>query len=145
RENGEILPEVMLDAIELEPGDTTEIDLLSAIPIKANKGQEYESDLQFRLKQATVWASNDLVVSSSQERGPQLGSIMKPIKAQRKSLKVDEAAGDYHIKGAAFEAVFDKTSGALSQLVYQGQEVITGDLLPNFVRRATENDRRGWK
>src|SRR5690606_11144699 len=36
-------------------------------------------------------------------------------------------------------------SGAVSQLVYQGQEVITGDLLPNFVRPATENDRRGWK
>ncbi len=145
RENGEILREVMLDAIELAPGDSTEIDLLSAIPIKAKKGKEYQLDIQFRLKQATLWASKDFVVSSSQVRWHELGSIMKPIKAQGKSLKVDEAAGDYHIKGAAFEAFFDKTSGALSQLVYQGQEVITGDLLPNFVRPATENDRRGWK
>ena len=145
RENGEILREVMLDAIELAPGDSTEIDLLSAIPIKAKKGKEYQLDIQFRLKQATLWASKDFVVSSSQVRWHELGSIMKPIKAQGKSLKVDEAAGDYHIKGAAFEAVFDKTSGALSQLVYQGQEVISGDLLPNFVRPATENDRRGWK
>src|SRR5690606_36228588 len=34
---------------------------------------------------------------------------------------------------------------ALQQLVYKGQEIINGAVLPNFVRPATENDRRGWK
>src|SRR5690606_41529779 len=72
-------------------------------------------------------------------------SRMNAIKAQCKKLKVDEAAGAYQIEGTALEAVFAKSSGAVSQLVYQGQEVITGGLLPNFVRPATENDRRGWK
>lgn len=145
RENGVVLREVTLNTIQLAPGDSTEIDLLSAIPIKAKKGKEYQLDIQFRLKNAELWAPEGFVVSSSQVRWQELGTVMKPLKAQKKPIQVEENEGAYRLTGTAFEAVFDKSSGALKQLVYQGQEVITGDVLPNFVRPATENDRRGWK
>src|SRR5690606_9311718 len=36
-------------------------------------------------------------------------------------------------------------TGSLTKLTYKGDAVITKDLIPNFLRPATDNDRRGWK
>jgi len=145
RENGEVMKEVMLPSIDLAAGDSTEIDLLSYISIKPKKGKEYQLDIQFRLKSETQWAPKGFVVSASQVRWQEMESLWKPLKAAGKSLKVVENDREYRVAGAGFETIFDKSTGALQQFVYQGQEVVKGAVLPNFVRPATENDRRGWK
>src|SRR5690606_5422351 len=93
----------------------------------------------------TQWAPKGFVVSASQVRWQEMESLWKPLKAAGKSLKVVENDREYRVAGAGFETVFDKSTGALQQFVYQGQEVVKGAVLPNFVRPATENDRRGWK
>jgi len=145
KENGKVVREVALPSIDLAAGDSTEIDLLSYIAVKPKKGQEYQLDIQFRLKSATQWAPKGFVVSASQVRWQEMESLWKPLKAAGKSLKVVENDREYRVAGAGFETVFDKSTGALQQFVYQGQEVVKGAVLPNFVRPATENDRRGWK
>ncbi|NGM64535.1 DUF4981 domain-containing protein [Sphingobacterium sp. SGR-19] len=145
RENGEVVKEVKLPSIDLAAGDSTAMDLLSYIPVKLKEEKEYQLDIQFRLKTDELWASEGFVVSSSQVRWQELGSVMKPLKLTGKPLKVEENDAGYRVTGAAFEAFFCKSSGGLQQLVYKGQEIINGAVLPNFVRPATENDRRGWK
>ncbi|PRD49430.1 beta-galactosidase [Sphingobacterium haloxyli] len=145
RENGEVVREVELPYIDLAAGDSTEMDLLSYIPVKTKAEKEYQLDLQFRLKDDELWAPKGFVISSSQVRWRDLGNVMKPLKSVGKPLDVAEDDMGYRITGTTFEAVFVKSSGGLHQLIYKGQEIINGALLPNFVRPATENDRRGWK
>ncbi|MBD1435007.1 DUF4981 domain-containing protein [Sphingobacterium sp. DN00404] len=145
RENGKVVREVELPGIDLAAGDSTEIDLLSYIAVNPKKGKEYQLDIQFRLKSATQWAPEGFVVSASQVRWKEMESLWKPLKTAGKPLKVLENDREYRVAGAGFETVFDKSTGALQQFVYQGQEVVKGAVLPNFVRPATENDRRGWK
>ncbi|MBD1420510.1 DUF4981 domain-containing protein [Sphingobacterium chuzhouense] len=145
RENGEVVKEVKLPDMDLAAGDSIDMDLLSYIPVKPKKEKEYQLDIQFRLKADELWASEGFVVSSSQIRWQELGSVMKPLKSTGKPLKVAENNTEYRVTGATFEAIFVKSSGGLQRLVYNGQEIINGAVLPNFVRPATENDRRGWK
>src|SRR5690606_40854993 len=74
-------------------------------------------------------------------RSQELGSVMKPLKSAGKSLKVEENDTEYRVTGTAFEAIFVKSSGALQQLVYKGQEIINGAVLPNFVRPDRKSTR----
>lgn len=145
RENGEVRKEIELPSIDVAPGDSIEMELLSYIPIKRKKEKEYQLDLTFRLKTEELWAPKDFVVSSSQLRWQTLESVMKPLKNNGKPSKLQEDAAVYRVTGADFEATFGKSSGALEYLTYRGKTIINQAVLPNFVRPATENDRRGWK
>src|SRR5690606_10647410 len=77
RENGEVVKEVELPDMDLAAGDSTEMDLLSYIPVKQKQEKEYQLDIQFRLEADELWAPAGLVVSSSQLRWQELGSVMK--------------------------------------------------------------------
>lgn len=145
RENGAIVKEVELPDIDLAAGDSTEMSLLPYISVKRKPEKEYQLDIQFRLKADELWASKGFIVSSSQVRWQELGKVSKALKLSGKGLQAVENTKEYRVRGANFEAVFDKSLGALAQLFYNKKEMINGAVRPNFVRPATENDRRGWK
>lgn len=145
RENGTVVKEVQLSAIDVAAGDSTEMSLLSYIPIKRQPEKEYQLDIELRLKADELWASKGFAVSTSQLRWQELGTVMKPLKQTGKGLHTTENNEEYRVTGAGFEAVFHKKSGALQQLIYNGEHIINDPVRPNFVRPATENDRRGWK
>src|SRR5690606_23836037 len=68
QEDGRPVKEVQLPAISLNAGDSLELSLGAAVPIKRKAGKEYQLNLQFRLREATPWAPEGFVVSSSQVR-----------------------------------------------------------------------------
>ncbi len=145
RENGEIIREVSLPAIDVAAGDSVELSLLRHIPIKRNSGKDYQLDLQLRLKQEEAWAPKGFVVSSSQLRwqevdGWHLTKLDKP-----KTMDLQEQDSVYLVVGKDFTATFNKKSGALTQMLYKNENIVNKALLPNFTRPATDNERRGWK
>ena len=44
-----------------------------------------------------------------------------------------------------FKVTFDKTSGYLTKYQFQGKDMLTGQLKPNFWRPITDNDIRAWQ
>ena len=145
RENGRLLKEVNLPDVDLAAGDSLVMDLEPFIPIKKKADKEYQLDLDFRLKAEEPWAPAGFAVSTSQIRWQELGSVWKEEQDRKLSLHVQETEAAFQVKGADFEVTFDKSLGALNGLTYKGEQVINQALVPNFLRPATENDRKGWK
>ncbi|WDF69109.1 glycoside hydrolase family 2 TIM barrel-domain containing protein [Sphingobacterium oryzagri] len=145
RENGRVVREINLPSIKLAAGDSLEMDLLPHIPLKRLADKEYQLDVQFRLKEKETWAAKGFVVSSSQLRWQELQGWPTVTKNKGKALQLQQQDSLYRVLGQDFEATFSKKSGALTQFVYKNETIVNGDLLPNFTRPATDNDRRGWK
>ncbi|GHE47132.1 glycoside hydrolase family 2 TIM barrel-domain containing protein [Sphingobacterium griseoflavum] len=145
RENGSVVREINLPSINLAAGDSLQMDLLPYIPIKRVAEKEYQLDVQFRLKENAAWAAKGFVVSSSQLRWQEVQGWPTVTKNKGKALQLQQQDSLYRVLGQDFEAAFSKKSGALTQFVYKNETVVNGDLLPNFTRPATDNDRRGWK
>jgi len=145
RENGEIIREVSLPAIDVAAGDSVELSLLRHIPIKRNNGKDYQLDLQFRLKQEEAWAPKGFLVSSSQLRWQEVNGWYLTELDKPKRIDLQEQDSVYLVVGKDFTATFNKKSGALTQMRYKNEEIVNQALLPNFTRPATDNERRGWK
>ncbi|MFD2967529.1 glycoside hydrolase family 2 TIM barrel-domain containing protein [Sphingobacterium bambusae] len=145
QENGRVLREINLPPINVAAGDSLEMDLLPHIPLKRVSDKEYQLDVQFRLKEDAAWAAKGFVVSSSQLRWQEVQGWPTVTKSKGKALQLQQQDSSYRVLGQDFEATLSKKSGALMQLVYKNETIVNGDLLPNFTRPATDNDRRGWK
>src|SRR5690606_18503906 len=128
----------------LEAGDSTQIDLLEKIPFTRSADKEYQLDLQFCLKEDLPWAEKGFVVSSSPVEWQNVQDWpQQPNNAAEVAIANIDSL--YRIDGKEFTAEFNKNTGSLTKLTYKGDAVITKDLIPNFLRPATDNDRRGWK
>lgn len=145
KENGVLKSELELRDINLLPGDSTTMDLQEFIPFKTKDNKEYQLDLQFRLKSDLPWASKGFVVSSSPLDWKNVEDWPVLKEDNNGLMTIVDEDSTYRIKGKDFIASFSKVSGGLRELIFKGEPVITADALPNFLRPATDNDRRGWK
>ncbi|WP_294185411.1 glycoside hydrolase family 2 TIM barrel-domain containing protein [uncultured Sphingobacterium sp.] len=145
RRNGLLLKEVPISAIDLAAGDSTQLTFASYLPSKRLADQEYQLDIQFRLREATAWAPAGFVVSSSQVRLQDQSNVIRPLPDKGGKLIKTETTDKYYIAGKTFQVSFDKLTGSLTAFNYKGQEIIKDAIRPNFTRPATDNDRRGWK
>ncbi|KGE14940.1 beta-galactosidase [Sphingobacterium deserti] len=145
RENGQVIREVSLPAINLAASDSVELSLSPHISIKRNSGKDYQLDLQFRLKQEEAWAPKGFVVSSSQLNWQQVDGWHLTKVEKPKTIELQEQDSVYQVVGKDFTATFNKKSGALTQMLYKNEHMVNKALLPNFTRPATDNERRGWK
>jgi beta-galactosidase len=55
-------------------------------------------------------------------------------------LKMSESENSISIEGKNFSVVFDKTSGTMSSLEYEGKELLKSGPVPDFWRAPTDND-----
>ncbi|MBE8721618.1 glycoside hydrolase family 2 TIM barrel-domain containing protein [Sphingobacterium pedocola] len=145
RENGIVVREVKMDPVALAAGDSTTLSLAKYIRVKPKQNREYQLDVQFRLGADETWAKAGFIVSSSQLRWQELEAFATTTKVSAGKLEIAESTDQYLVKGNGFQVRFDKNNGALVSYASKGQEVIKEAVLPNFVRPATENERRGWK
>jgi len=58
----------------------------------------------------------------------------------RGSLTIDESERAITISGEHFSTRFDRDTGLLSSLVFNGEELLLRPLTPNFWRAPTDND-----
>ena len=143
RENGNILLEKTLGSIQLAAGRDTVLDLSKEIPV-LKKGQEYHLDLAFLLATATPWAEKGHIIASNQLTLAGLQKWQLP-QSNLSTVSSKETAQYLQLHAGKTQLDFDKTTGALTHFIYQGEEQIFHPLLPNFTRPLTDNDKRGWK
>lgn len=143
RENGAISFSKTLPAINLAAGRDTILDLSKEIPV-LKKGQEYHLELSFLLSQATAWAEKGYSIASNQLVLTGLQEWQLP-KTNASTVKTKETAQYLQLMAGTTQLDFDKTTGALTHFIFQGEEQIFHPLLPNFTRPLTDNDKRGWK
>lgn len=138
--DGRGLQEGKLDAPDLEPHATTQLTL----PVNAFKpqpGVEYFLELSFTLKQDEPWAKRGHEIAWDQFKLPDSApatvlnpSALPPVKWSQDDRSVS-------ISGKNFTGQFDKESGLLSSLKFNGEELIHSPLRPDFWRAQVDNDR----
>lgn len=143
RENGAISFSKTLPAINLAAGRDTILDLSKEIPV-LKKGQEYHLELSFLLSKETAWAEKGYSIASNQLALTGLQGWQLP-KNNASTVKTKEIAQYLQLMAGSTQLDFDKTTGALTHFIFQGEEQIFHPLLPNFTRPLTDNDKRGWK
>jgi beta-galactosidase len=139
-EDGKIIQKGKLTKVSLAPGEDKQINVPFEKPI-LQPGAEYLLKVSFALADDTPWAEKGHVVAWEQFEipfdTPQAPSVdiaaMPPLKLQEtnKALK---------ITGKDFELVVGKSSGAIESLKFDGKELISGPLVPNFWRPPIDND-----
>lgn len=142
-ENGKERLKLILPRVFLESGKDTTISLADYLPnFKVNA--EYLGEINVLLREETAWAPKGFEVASNQFPLTGLKQYFPP-KDGKEKLGVKEQEGNILVAGGNFQIVFDKSNGALTSYIWNGEEQIFSPLLPNFTRPLTDNDRKGWK
>lgn len=146
--NGIVVQSGELPAINLPPGEETELTIpLSTIDPEENA--DYRLRIGFSLRSKTAWADEGYEVAWQQfpiETKPTLSPNSQP-KSPLPILKTNQKT--IGVAGRNFELYFEKESGTLKQLIYNGKPVIASDhpLRLNLFRAPIDNDkrlRRAW-
>ena len=139
-EDGMVLQSGTLPRLDTRPKATCRVTIPFEVPL-LKAGRDYHLKITFALAQETRWAPQGHVVAWEQFALPFDVPKAEPIAvAAMPSLKVTEDATQCLVTGRAFSAGFDKTLGTLTSYRSQGQSLLAGPLVPNFVRHTTDND-----
>ncbi len=140
-ENGTLIERETLPRLTTAPGASEEIALGVRAP-QLKPGAEYFLKVTLALAQDESWAAKGHVVAWDQFEMPYKP---RPLPARDPSampaLKLSESPDGFTVSGEHFTARFGKKSGALEAYEFDGRQLISGPLAPNFWRPPTDNDR----
>ncbi|WP_372772535.1 glycoside hydrolase family 2 TIM barrel-domain containing protein [Mangrovibacterium sp.] len=143
QEGGKVIKTVEQDPINLAAGKDTLINFKQYLP-KMKPGAEYLATISFKLKEKTTWADAGYDVAFDQFALTGLSTESSKLKT-KSEIQLEESADAFMVNGKNFKLEIDKTNGALSSYVWNGEEQLFAPLLPHFTRPLTDNDERGWK
>ncbi|WP_431074261.1 glycoside hydrolase family 2 TIM barrel-domain containing protein [Microbacterium phyllosphaerae] len=125
--------------LAIGPGESSEVTLPLELPESLRPGAEYRLDVALTLSEDAPWAERGHIVAHAQFDIPLVAPEAAHVAAEDlPPVEVVEEAGSVHVSGDRFDAVISCETGRLTSLVYDGREVLAGDLMPNFWR--TPND-----
>jgi len=147
-ENGYKIQSGVVEDLTISPRGSKEITIPFALPL-ALKG-DYYLNLEFRLREATLWGEKGLRIAYEQFKLP----VTVVVQDVASSLVVPTDDGEFYIfAGNSIRAKVSKKSGLLVGLERDGEQLLVAPLRPNFWRAPTDNDRgngmdhslRGWE
>lgn len=141
-EDGTVIQQGSLPAVDLPAGASTELTIPFK-PVTATPGAEYWLRLSFRLKQDTSWADAGHEIAWEQVAVPFPADPAPLFACSAPMPNVEESGETTMVSGKGFSAVFNKKSGTLSKLEYNGKPVIAPAQAPqlNVFRAPLDNDR----
>jgi beta-galactosidase len=144
KEDGKIILQKKIPAIDLEAGKDSVINISSLLPsMKADA--EYHAELHFVLPVAESWAPKGFEIASNQFQIKKAVYQLTEKKSSGK-LAVTETTDGISVKGKDFSIRINRIlEGGLSSYVFKGKEQIAAPFIPHFTRPLTDNDKRGWK
>jgi beta-galactosidase len=144
QEDGKIQSHGTLTSLDAAPGETWE----SSLPLEDIRpslpGGEVFLDVRVVLKEDKSWAPAGHTVAAGQFRVGGSASPVRHVSVRGKPVKLEEDGEGYRLSGEKFTATVSG-SGFLTDLAFDGRELISAPLGLNFWRPQTDNDRRGWK
>ncbi|OWR28907.1 beta-galactosidase [Saccharibacillus sp. O23] len=125
--------------LQLAPGENTEIVVPFTLPASAG---EYTLTLSLSEQEDRFWAASGHEIAFGQFILPPAGEEAPAAQpASGTPLKTEDDGQKLTVTGEQLAVVFDKESGDLSSLLWQGQELLLAAVRPNFWRALTDNDR----
>ena len=160
-----MLWELKKDGVLIQNGEMTDVDIAPLtnqevkipyeLPSDAKEGEEYFLNVKFVLKADTSWGKKGDTVAEEQfdlnfEKEAADHSL------DTESMKVfgdsalNETEKEVTVKQDNWSVTFNKENGSLSSFKVNGKELIKEELLPNYWRAYTDNDKKesvdgNWK
>ncbi|MBN2593825.1 MAG: DUF4981 domain-containing protein [Sedimentisphaerales bacterium] len=139
-EDGKTIQKGTLPKLSLAAGDSRQIDVQFEKP-HLKPGAEYFLKISFALADDTSWAAKGHVVAWEQFEIPfDVPRTPSVDTAAMSPLKLQESDASLKITGRDFELTIGKPSGAIESLKFDGKELISEPLIPNFWRAPIDND-----
>jgi len=138
-ENGAKIAQGILASNSIQAGSSRQYSILwkAASPKPA---RVYHLNVYLRTADNRELLGKGFTIASEQFELP-FGTPQSEIKASSfPPLSTLETAKDISVKGKAFAVQFDKISGTITSLLYEGQQLIEQGPQPNFRRAPLDND-----
>ncbi|BDD11710.1 beta-galactosidase (plasmid) [Fulvitalea axinellae] len=144
QQNGKTVQSGVLPTLRAEAGKAAQV----TIPAKAfakEPGSEYFLRLSAHLTADKKWANKGHEVAANQFSMGERTALPTLDLKKYPALSVDRQGGDITVKAKNFTARFDNTTGALKEMVYKGEKLISAPLTPQTWRAPTDNEDRGFR
>ena len=139
-EDGKVIQQAALQKMNLSPKQSQEIRIPFKKP-KLKPGAEYLIKVLFKLTEETLWADKGYLLAWDQFKLPfKTPPALMPNVQDMPDLSVEESQETFTVKGASFQLTIDKDSGSIESYKFEGKELVTRPLAPNFWRVPTDND-----
>lgn len=141
-EDGKEIETGTLESIDLKPGETKQA-IIPFKKISPKAGKEYWLMVKVLLKSDNLFAKTGHEIAYQQFKLP----FEKGFDAKMPRAKEVQVLNDSKItlKNEKFEVVINKSTGWVESYVADGKTIISGEMVPNFWRAITDNDRIGWR
>lgn len=142
-EDGKRIESGKIDDSALDIAPLSKKNITLDLPkIETKAGSEYHLDLDFRLKEKSIWAEKGFSIAHEQFR-LNLGEAKTPriSISSLSNLSVKHGYNEVTIEGNGFSVTIDQTSGAIKQYLMDGTTLIKEGPTPNFWRAPTDNDK----
>lgn len=140
-ENGKVVKTKQLKSCEIEPlaSKTIVFD-----EIKPDNKKETFVTFFFKLKEDKLWAKKGYTLAWEQFKVSEKPVQFFVKKNSKQGLKSTHSNENIEVSNDRLKIYFDKSSGLLKHLAFDGDEIIKSPLTFNFWRAETDNDG-GWK
>ncbi|HTL57987.1 MAG TPA: glycoside hydrolase family 2 TIM barrel-domain containing protein [Candidatus Limnocylindrales bacterium] len=138
--DGKVIQSGKLSTLDVAPHSVKQM----TVPIKRFKpepGVEYFLEVSFTLGKECAWAKAGHEVAWDEFKLPDSVPATMVGKDRFGPPQLREESGTIVVNGKDFEVAFDKQSGEMKSLRYQGTDLIKAPLRPDFWRAQTDNDR----
>ncbi len=141
----------------IENGKQIGIGSLGAFSVLPGESRLFAVDRDLSKTSGEVWLRMSINLAKDEpyaKRGYEIAKEQFLVSAAKPVLSVssknavqvfDDSEKSITLGSKDFKVSFDKTSGYLSSYQFQGKNVITGSLKPNFWRPLTDNDLKAWR
>ncbi|MHA1282177.1 MAG: glycoside hydrolase family 2 TIM barrel-domain containing protein [Promethearchaeota archaeon] len=145
--NGELIQSGELNQLNLGPKEYMDVKIPFKSPELKPK-TEYYIKIIFSLAEDTKWAKKGHIIAWEQFKLPfEALKIENPINTKKEmpELFLKEDNTQIQIIGRNFEIKFGRKTGMIESYIFQGRQLISGTLAPNFWRAPTDNDMSFFK
>jgi beta-galactosidase len=129
-----------LARLSVAPGAEADLEISFKTP-NLQPGTEYWIKIIFTLANDTSWAEQGHILAWDQFQVPFDVPAVPTVDADSMpSLELKQDEQKIIVTGEGFEVTFGKESGVLESFIFNGKQIITSPLVPNFWRVPIDND-----
>ena len=139
-EDGTVIQSGSLPKMNLPAKETENLTVPFKKP-KLKPGAEYHLKITFALAEDTLWADRGHIVAWDQFELPfDTPPVREENVNKMPKLKLQDTADAFTVTGKNFTVAIGKKTGAIESFTFDGTELVTSPLIPNFWRKPTDND-----
>jgi beta-galactosidase len=139
-EDGKVIQQGSLPKMNL-PSKKAENVVVPFRKPELKPGAEYHLKITFAMADDTLWANRGHVVAWDQFKLPfDVAAKDTENIEDMPGLTLTEGADAFIIAGKNFTVTIGKKTGAIQSYTFEGKELLTSPLIPNFWRKPTDND-----